>query len=81
MALFLIPFLALIAGCGNKPVTALHDSIDKISKVETNTEGLRAWVENDAKADVLIHIDTSDDMRVFPASYEETIKNLSLIHI
>ena len=75
MILFLIPFLALISGCGNKPVVALHDPVNKISLVETNAEALQAWVTNNAKADVLIHIDSSDDIRVFPASYDETLKN------
>ncbi|MBN2071107.1 MAG: hypothetical protein JW814_06570 [Candidatus Krumholzibacteriota bacterium] len=73
--LLAIALLPIIAGCGNEPVVALHGKIDKISKVETNSEALQAWVVNDAKADVLIHIDTSDDMKVFPAAYDETLKN------
>ncbi|MBN2185627.1 MAG: hypothetical protein JW746_09895 [Candidatus Krumholzibacteriota bacterium] len=75
IVLLLFPFLALISGCGNKQSVAFHDPVDKVSQVETNAEVLKAWVTNDAKADVLIHIDTSDDIRVFPASFDETIKN------
>ena len=65
----------LFAGCGKKSPVLLQDSIDRITKSETNVEVLKSWVMTGANADVLIHIDTSDDMRVFPPSYAETMKN------
>ena len=77
-AVFLVlsmALLLLLPGCGREAVVALQDPVRKISRVETNSEALQAWVITDAKADVLIHIDTSDDMRVFSASYTETMKN------
>ncbi|MCK4538659.1 MAG: hypothetical protein KAV42_07685 [Candidatus Krumholzibacteria bacterium] len=70
-----VMLLVLLAGCSGKSPIALNDPINKISRSETNAEVLQSWVIADSKADVLIHIDSSDDMRVFPPSYEETIKN------
>ncbi len=74
-ALLLAALLASASGCGSKPGVALNDSVQKVSRVETNTEVVKAWVMNGASADVLIHIDTSDDIRVFPQSFDETLKN------
>jgi tetratricopeptide (TPR) repeat protein len=67
--------LLLLAGCSGKAPIALNDTVNKVSRSETNAEVLQSWVIADSKADVLIHIDSSDDMRVFPPSYQETIKN------
>ncbi|MBU8921706.1 MAG: hypothetical protein KOO63_07780 [Bacteroidales bacterium] len=76
-AMRLLPVLlfVLLAGCSGKSPIVLNEPINKISRSETNSEVLQSWVIADSKADVLIHIDSSDDMRVFPASYRETIKN------
>ncbi len=67
--------LLLASGCGRETPVALNDPVKVISKAESNTEVLRSWVLADRKADVLVHIDSSDDMRVFPVSYRETMKN------
>ena len=70
-----VMLFVLLAGCGGKTPIAMNDPINKISRSETNAEVLQSWVIADSKADVLIHIDSSDDMRVFPENYRETIKN------
>ncbi len=74
LALAIVAILS-IPGCGQKNTMLLRDSIKSTSKAETNAEVLQSWVITDRNADVLIHIDSSDDMRVFPGSYAETMKN------
>lgn len=60
---------ALCAGCGKGggPVAG-KDPVKKVIKVENNVDALRAWAANNARASVLVHIDPSDDMTLFPAS-------------
>ncbi|HSG29648.1 MAG TPA: hypothetical protein VLA34_14295, partial [Candidatus Krumholzibacterium sp.] len=67
--------LLLAAGCSRETPVLLNEPVTAISKAESNTEVLRSWALAGRKADVLVHIDSSDDMRVFPASYRETMKN------
>jgi hypothetical protein len=59
---------ALLAGCGRGggPVAG-KDPIKKVIKVESNVDALKAWSSNNARASVLVHIDPSDDMTIFPA--------------
>jgi hypothetical protein len=60
---------ALCAGCGKGggPVAG-KDPVKQVIKVESNVEALNAWAASNARASVLVHIDSSDDMAVFPAS-------------
>lgn len=66
---------AFIPGCGRETAVLLSDPVEKISRSESNCEALQSMVVADEKADVLIHIDTADDIRVFPSSYRESIRN------
>lgn len=60
---------ALCGGCGKGggPVAG-KDPVKRVIKVENNVDALRAWAANNARASVLVHIDPSDDMTLFPAS-------------
>ncbi len=66
----------LCAGCGKGggPVAG-KDPVKKVVKVENNVDALRAWAENNARASVLVHIDPSDDMALFPASRMKDMEN------
>jgi tetratricopeptide (TPR) repeat protein len=67
---------ALLAGCGkgSGPVAG-KDPVKKVIKVESNVDALRAWAENNARASVLVHIDPSDDMAIFPAHLMKDMEN------
>jgi hypothetical protein len=68
-ALSALLIAALCVGCGKGggPVAG-KDPVKKVIKVENNVDALRAWAANNARASVLVHIDPSDDMALFPAS-------------
>ncbi len=63
------------AGCGQKSSVLLDEPLQNVIKTESNSHSLAVWAEEGARADVLIHIDGSDDLAIFPASLQETIKN------
>ncbi|MCX5752338.1 MAG: hypothetical protein NTW97_01695 [Candidatus Krumholzibacteria bacterium] len=67
---------ALCAGCGRGggPVAG-KNPVKKVIKVENNVDALRAWAANNARASVLVHIDPSDDMAIFPASLMKDMEN------
>jgi len=72
-----------LAGCGkggggDAGAIAGKEPIKKIVKVESNVDALRAWSMNGAKASVLIHIDPSDAMTVFPSSVMDDMKTAAL---
>ncbi|MCK4235905.1 MAG: hypothetical protein KAX38_02220 [Candidatus Krumholzibacteria bacterium] len=68
--------VACLAGCGGRKTgIAGKDPLRTVVRAENNALTLRAWVVNGAKADVLVHIDTSEDMRVFPESHMQSIRN------
>ena len=72
-----------LAGCGKEGgggpgAIAGKEPIKKIVKVESNVDALRAWSMNGAKASVLIHIDPSDAMTVFPSSVMDDMKKAAL---
>lgn len=67
--------LATAQGCGGDAVTALEEPVERVYTVETNAQALQAWAAAGADADVLVHIDASEDMRVFPPSLAETMRN------
>ncbi len=58
---------ALLAGCGGGGPIAGKEPVKKVIEVESNVDALRAWSTNNARASVLVHIDPSDDMTIFPA--------------
>ncbi len=67
---------ALCAGCGKGggPVAG-KDPVKKVVEVENNVDALRVWAENNARASVLVHIDPSDDMALFPADRMKDMEN------
>jgi hypothetical protein len=69
---------ALCAGCGKGggPVAGI-DPIKKVIEVESNVDALGAWAASGARASVLVHIDSSDDMAVFPASMMKKMENMA----
>jgi tetratricopeptide (TPR) repeat protein len=68
--------LVCSAGCGGgKAVLVGEEPLEKVEKAEDNLYALKAWVVSRAKADMLIHIDTSDDLQIFPDYHRENIKN------
>ena len=71
----LLIMLAITEGCGGKSSVLLEKPLRGVVKTESNSQTLMAWSEAGARADVLIHIDGSDDLALFPTSLDETIKN------
>jgi hypothetical protein len=65
----------LAAGCGQRSSIVLEDPMRNVARTESNTQTLMAWTDEGVRADVLVHIDGSDDMAVFPTSLHETIEN------
>jgi tetratricopeptide (TPR) repeat protein len=70
-ALFLIP------GCQGGLETAHigQEPLKAVVKVENNVHAVQTWGANGVRADVLIHIDASDDLRIFPDNFYENIVN------
>jgi tetratricopeptide (TPR) repeat protein len=69
---------ALLAGCGKGggPVAG-KDPVKNVIEVESNVDALRAWSESNARASVLVHIDPSDDMAIFPAHMMKDMENIA----
>jgi hypothetical protein len=66
----------LFGGCAKEGGGKVgKEPIKYIARVEGNAQTLKAWIGNGAKADVLVHIDSSDEMRIFPQSLKESMKN------
>lgn len=66
----------LFGGCAKEGGGRVgKEPIKYIAKVEGNAQTLKTWIGNGAKADVLVHIDSSDEMRIFRQSLKESIKN------
>ncbi len=62
-------------GGGREAVVVGIEPIKDVAKAENNAQSLRAWVVNKARADVLVHIDTSDDMAIFRGELRESVEN------
>ncbi len=67
--------LAIAAGCGQKSSVVLEQPLRDVVKTESNSQTLMAWADAGARADILVHIDGTDDMAIFPTALHETIKN------
>jgi tetratricopeptide (TPR) repeat protein len=67
--------LAVAAGCGQKSYVLLEQPLRDVVKTESNSQALMAWADAQARADILIHVDGSDDLAIFPAPLHETMKN------
>jgi hypothetical protein len=65
---------ALGAGCGGGSVVG-KAPVKKVIKVDNNVDALRAWAANNARASVLVHIDPSDDMTLFPTGRMKEMEN------
>jgi tetratricopeptide (TPR) repeat protein len=65
----------LIGGCGQPAPEAFREPNRAVQPVESNVQALQAWAGSKARAVVLVHIDTIDDMAVFPQSLAESMKN------
>lgn len=63
------------AGCGRKSSVVLEKPLRDVVKTESNAQTLMAWADAGARADVLVHIDGTDDVAIFSTSLHETIKN------
>jgi hypothetical protein len=74
-AAILFAALVLAAGCGRKSPVAFEEPLRNVVLTESNAQTLMAWADEGVKAGVLVHIDGTDDMAVFPTSLHETIKN------
>jgi hypothetical protein len=75
MAAAAAAILVLAGGCGQKSSVVLEDPLRNVARTESNTQTLMAWTDAGVRADVLVHIDGSDDMAVFPTTLHETIEN------
>jgi len=71
-ALMLIP---AAAGCAQKTSIVLDEPLDRTVRTESNSHSLMAWTDAGVRADVLIHIDASDEIAIIPASMAETFRN------
>ena len=67
--------LVVAAGCGRKSSVVLERPLRDVVKTESNSQTLMAWADAGARADILVHIDGTDDMAIFPTAFHETIKN------
>ena len=74
-AVILLTSLAFTAGCGQRSPVAFEEPLRNVVLTESNSQTLMAWADAGVKAGVLVHIDGTDDMAVFPTSLHETIKN------
>ena len=75
IALWVLGVALLAAGCGGDSRIAGREPMENVATVESNTDALRAWVVAKAKVDALVHIDIADDIQVFPAALQESMKN------
>jgi len=66
---------ALASGCGRSSSVVLEEPLKNVVLTESSTQTLMAWTDAGVKADVLVHIDGSDEMAVFPTALHETIEN------
>jgi hypothetical protein len=71
----LLAALALAAGCGQRSSIVLEKPLRNVVKTESNAMTLMVWTDAGVKAGVLVHIDGTDDLAVFPTSLHETIEN------
>lgn len=67
--------LAVAAGCGRESSVVLEQPLRDVVKTESNSQTLMAWADAGVRADILIHIDGTDDLAIFSTSLHETIKN------
>ena len=67
--------LMVAAGCGRKSSVVLEKPLRDVAKTNSNAQTLMAWADAGARADVLVHIDGTDDLAIFSTSLHETIKN------
>ncbi|UCF05792.1 MAG: tetratricopeptide repeat protein [bacterium] len=65
------------AGCGGgeRAGVAGKDALKDVFLVENDTQTLKLWSARKVQVDVLVHIDTSDGMRMFAASSEQDLRN------
>ncbi len=73
---FILPGFVLLSGCSGEGGGMVgKDSIKYIARVEGNPQTLKTWIGNGAEADVLIHMDSSDEMKIFSRNLKESMKN------
>jgi len=67
----------MVVSCGGKQSTAMlgEEPIEKVFRVEDNVDQLGVWSRQKVRADVLIHIDPSEDMTIFPESHAQSMRN------
>jgi len=67
--------LTFPAGCGQRSAIVLEKPLREVVKTESNSMTLMAWTDAGVRAGVLVHIDGTDDLAIFPTSLHETIEN------
>jgi len=69
--------LSMLAACAREQrgVILGKEPVRKIFKVEDNVDALGVWAQQKVRAGVLIHVDPSDDMAIFPQSHAQSMKN------
>jgi tetratricopeptide (TPR) repeat protein len=68
---------AAIAGCGGGAPTIGTQPVKRVYAVENNVDALRVWSDTRARADVLVHIDSADDLGVFPQSLMDSVEGVA----
>ncbi len=65
--------IAAAAGCGGGAPTIGKQPVKRVYAVENNVDALRVWTDAKARADVLVHVDSGDDLGVFPQSHVDSV--------
>jgi len=67
----------MVVSCGGKQNTVIlgEEPLERIFRVEDNVDALGVWSRQKVRADVLIHIDPSEDMTIFPQSHAQSMRN------
>jgi hypothetical protein len=63
----------VLGGCAQPAPEAFREPNRAVLQVETNVQALQAWAGAKARADVLVHIDTIDDMAAFSPAVSESM--------
>jgi tetratricopeptide (TPR) repeat protein len=76
MVFLLLAGLFGLQRCGGGTEAVIGREPYKLAvKVENNVHAIQTWAANGASADILLHIDASDDLRIFPEHVHESMQN------
>lgn len=68
---------AVAPGCGGGDAVIGQKPFKRVYTVESNVDALRTWTDLKARADVLVHIDSADDIAVFPQAYQDSLAGVA----